>query len=103
MENPAGARNTSRVTPANVVTPVRGQQKLRLFFLAQRIEARTGHPLYRFSAVRPVVLVGAGALIGPLARFEIHLYTRRGGRLCPLKGPLTKRGLSALRADWESF
>ena len=26
MENPAGARNTSRVTPANVVTPVRGQQ-----------------------------------------------------------------------------
>ena len=38
-----------------------GQQKLRFFFLAQRIEARTGHPLYRFSAVRPVVLVGADA------------------------------------------
>ena len=70
--------------------------------------------------MRPVVLVGADAerscsrrrsvtdaacplrvLIGPLARFEIHLYTRRGGRLCPFKGPLTKRGLSALRADFE--
>ena len=32
MENPAGARNTSRVTPANVVTPVRGQQMRTAFF-----------------------------------------------------------------------
>ena len=50
-------------------------RKLRLFFLVQRIEARTGHPLYRFSAVRPVVLVGADALIGPKAPLP------RGGSL----------------------
>ena len=109
---PRACRAAVRPERASSPAPKRKtQRKLRLFFLIQRIEARTGHPLYRFSAVRPVALVGADAerscsrrrsvtdaacpsrvLIGPLARFEIHLYTRRGGRLCPLKGPLYQEG-----------
>ncbi|MCI6383683.1 MAG: recombinase family protein [Subdoligranulum variabile] len=39
MENPAGARNTSRVIPAAIVTPVRGQQTAEGTFL-RRIDTK---------------------------------------------------------------